>query len=229
MGKSNQKSSTAKFLWLILGLVGFVVTPFLIFGPQLEALFSGDGALSLLADYGQYAWVIAICLLIADLVFPIPTSAIMAALGMLYGPIWGGVLAVLGSISSGLVGYVLCRYFGRPAAFWIGGAQGIRKGEQIFSGNMGGWLIVLSRWLPVFSEVLACLAGLSGMRFPIFLVALICGSAPLGFVYAGIGHLGVERPVLTLLASALLPLVLWFLARPWLKSVRKNSARVENG
>ncbi len=75
-------------------------------------------------------------------------------------------------------------------------------------------MVVLSRWLPLMPEVVACLAGLSGMPFRRFLVALACGSVPLGFAFAAIGATGREAPWVALAVSAGLPPVLWALVRP---------------
>ncbi len=216
--KTRSAGSITRFVWLALGLAAFVAMPFFIFGEQLEQVFVNSGAVSFLERYGSFAWAIAIGLLVADLAFPIPTSAVMAALGMIYGPFVGGVVAALGSIVSGLVGYLLCRHLGRPVALWLNGEQGMLKGEQIFS-DIGGWLVAMSRWLPVVSEVVACMAGLSRMQFSIFLTALICGSVPLGFTFSTIGYMGGDYPVLTLVLSAALPFILWLLVRPFLRSL----------
>ena len=209
-------SASVKFGLILLGVAIFVATPFFFFGEQIEQLFAGEGALERLRSYGNFAWLAAIGLLVSDLALPVPTTAVMAALGMIYGPVVGGVFAAIGSVVSGLVGYFLCRFMGRPVAIWLNGQQGLTKGEAVF-GQAGGWFVALSRWLPIISEVVACGAGLSKMRFTTFLAALLCGSIPLGFAYASLGHLGEDQPVLTLVASALLPFVLWFLVRPLLQ------------
>ena len=208
-------SASVKFVLILLGVALFVVTPFFIFGDQIEQLFVGEGALEQLRGYGNLAWLVAIGLLISDLALPVPTTAVMAALGMIYGPVLGGIIAALGSVVSGLVGYFLCRFFGRPIAIWLNGTRGLAKGESVF-GHAGGWFVALSRWLPIISEIVACAAGLSKMRFAVFLTALICGSIPLGFAYASLGYLGEDRPIPTLLIAALLPFVLWFFVRPML-------------
>lgn len=209
-------SGTAKLIWLVLALAAFVIIPFLLFGDQLEAMFVGSGAIGILQDYGNFAWVVAIGLLMADIAFPIPTTSVMAALGMIYGPVLGGVISGVGSVVSGLFGYFLCRHMGRPFVLWLNGEQAVTRSEKIFS-NIGGWLVALSRWVPVLSEVVACMAGLSRMPFRIFFTALLCGSIPLGFLYATIGYLGGDRPILTLTLSAVLPFILWLVVRPFLR------------
>jgi uncharacterized membrane protein YdjX (TVP38/TMEM64 family) len=217
VSKNNTQTvgNVIRFVWITLGLTGFIVLPFLLFGEQIEGMFIEGKAAQMLQSYGRYGWLVAVILLIADLVFPIPTSSVMASLGMIYGPLLGGAIATLGSLASGLTGYAICRYFGRPAAIWMNGEKGIVQSEAIFT-RAGGWMVALSRWLPVFSEVVACLAGLARMPFRIFIAALFCGSVPLGFAFAGIGYLGLDYPITTLALSAMLPVLLWLIARPWL-------------
>ena len=202
-------------------MVVFISLPFFLFGDQVERFFSGDGVVSWMQSYGAFAWAAAIGLLVADLAIPVPTTAVMAALGMVYGPVYGGIFASLGSVISGLVGYILCRNLGRPFAIWLSGEKGLTEGEKIFE-NIGGWIVVMSRWLPVVSEVIACLAGLSRMRFSVFMTALVCGSLPLGFMFATIGHFGGGQPILTLVLSALLPFALWLVVRPYLRKLKNN-------
>ncbi len=211
-----------KFLIILLILLVIVVLPFFLIGDRIEQLFAGDGALVWLRSTGSYAWLAAIGLLIADLLLPIPTTAVMAALGIIYGPLWGGLAAVAGSLSSGLIGYGLCRRLGRPLALRFAGDKALDQGEKLFA-RMGGWIVALSRWLPVLSEVIACIAGLARMPFGPFLGALICGTLPLGFVFATIGHLGEERPLLTLAISALAPFLLWAAVRPFMRSGAENA------
>ena len=211
------QSAAVRLLVTFLAIAVLIALPFFIWGDDLEALFTGDGAVEQLKRHGSYAWAIAIVLLLSDLAMPIPTSAIMAALGILYGPLIGGAFAAFGSILSGLTGYAICRAFGRPVARFLSGEKALADGERLFE-NAGGWIIVLSRWLPVLAEVIACMAGISKMRFRMFLAALACGSIPLGFAFALIGHIGEERPVLTLGVSVVLPVLLWLVCRPILRS-----------
>lgn len=204
------------FFAIVVGLALLVCTPFFLFGDQLERIFAGDGAVAWLRSYEGLAWAAAFGLLISDLLMPIPTTAVMAALGIIYGPLVGGLIAAAGSITSGVVGYVLCRKLGRPLAIRLNGADALAEGERLFA-RAGGWIVAFSRWIPVASEVIACAAGLSRQPFRVFFLALVCGSVPLGFVFSYIGHLGEENPILTLIISALLPLGLWAAARLLIK------------
>lgn len=197
--------------WLVpLVFALFVIGPFLVWGDMLTALFTGQGATEVLGDGNSYAWIIGIGLLVADIFLPIPTTAIIAALGIYYGPVIGTLVSLAGSVAAALVGYGIGRILGRPAAQrFIGDA--IETGERVFS-HHGGWIVAASRWMPVLPEVVSCVAGVSRMPLPLFLGAVICGAFPLCVTFAVIGHLGADEPGWTLALSALAPIGLWYVA-----------------
>lgn len=195
-------------IFVVLALV-FTV-PFLLWGDDITA----ERAAAWLRSYGDLAWAPAILVLVADLVLPVPATAVMSFLGLVYGTVIGGLVGAAGSFLAGCLAYFLCRFLGRGAAVRIAGARDLERGERLFR-EAGGWVVALSRWLPLVAEVVACMAGLTRMPVLPFLTALACGSLPMAFTFAAIGSEGVERPVLAIALSALLPLVLWPLAH-WL-------------
>src|SRR5688572_19479076 len=193
-----------RLLFLFLGLAVFVLVTFFIWGDSLMTLFSQEGTISWLRQYGNLSWIFAIGLLMLDLLLPLPATLIMAALGYIYGPIGGGLISAAGSFLAGSAGYWLCRLLGEKTARRVLGAKDYALGKKL-SGNVGGWVVVLSRWLPVFPEVIACMAGLTRMPAAYFHGALLCASVPLGFTYAYIGHTGIEHPALSIGLSAVVP------------------------
>jgi uncharacterized membrane protein YdjX (TVP38/TMEM64 family) len=203
----------ARLLAVFVGLALLVLIPFAMWGNELERALQPEAAAAWLYAYGAWAWAVGLGLLLADLVLPIPATAVMSALGFIYGPLVGGLVSSAGSILAGALGYVLCRSAGPRAAQRLLGEHGLKQGRRLASGT-GPWLVVLSRWLPVFPEVVACMAGLTRMPAPAFLMALACGSIPLSFAFAALGHAGLDRPGLALALSALAPPVLWLVVRP---------------
>ena len=160
-----------RLIFLFIGLVVLVLIPFFIWGDTLMTFFSWEQSLDWLNGYGNWAWAVAILLLIADLFLPIPATVIMAALGFIYGPWIGGLISAAGSFASGLLAYWLCRLVGDNAATRLLGKKEYERGKKI-SSKMGGWVVALSRWLPVFPEVVACMAGLTHMPANYFYLAL---------------------------------------------------------
>lgn len=203
-----------RLIWIFLLLAAAVLIPFAIWGEDFEALFSEESAAVWLRDLGSWGWLAGIGLMVSDIVLPVPGTAVISALGYVYGWLAGGLAGAAGSTLSGLLAYGLCRRLGHRAAVFIAGEHDLEMGERIFRGPAGGWLVALSRWLPVMPEVVSCLAGLSKMPFGRFLVALICGSTPLGFAFAAIGSAGQGRPGLAVALSALVPALLWFAIKP---------------
>ncbi|MEM7699631.1 MAG: VTT domain-containing protein [Verrucomicrobiota bacterium] len=194
-------------LFLILALL--VIIPFLIWGEPFESWFEFEAFVEKLRRTGPWAGVVGVALLWADLFLPVLGTTVMSALGLIYGILWGGLLASLGSIGAGLIAYGLCRGCGRRAAIWIAGEDGLARGERLFAGRSGGWLIALSRWMPVLPEAIACLAGLSRMPFRKFALSLCAGCLPLSFTFAWIGSRGETDPGWALLVSVGLPPVIW--------------------
>ncbi len=206
--------------WIFLVLALLVMLPFLIWGDAFSQFFSDEGSVEWLRQYGALAGV---ALLISDLFLPVPGTVVMAAMGYVYGPWWGGLYSAVGSVLGGLLAYGLCRALGHRAALWLAGAKDLEKGERFFRKG-GGWVVVLSRWLPLLPEVVACMAGLTRMPFGIFLAALLCGSVPLGFVFAAVGAAGKSSPGLALTLSAVLPVVMWLVAS-LVRKQRKSQAK----
>jgi uncharacterized membrane protein YdjX (TVP38/TMEM64 family) len=143
-------------LVLVLGLAAAL--PFGLAGARMEALLGGEQALIWLSAYGPWAWLAGMLLLAGDLVLPVSATAVMAGLGMLYGPALGGLLGGLGSFAAGALGYLACRAFGRNAARAILGRDGFVRAERWFSAA-GGWIVALSRALPILPELVVCMAG----------------------------------------------------------------------
>ena len=197
--------------WLVpLTLAVFVLVPFAIWGDRIESMIKVNTETGTLGTSGIHAGLAGILLLIGDLFLPIPTTSIISGLGILYGPLIGTGFALAGSLLAALTGYALGRIAGRPLAkHWLGGH--LASGERAFARH-GGWIVAASRWMPVLPEVISVSAGISRMPLPAFLLAAFCGALPHCTLFTIIGHLGAATPVWTIAISALIPLVLWFIA-----------------
>lgn len=207
-----------RLLLLLLGLALLVMIPFLMMGEVFESRFSADGAKLWLTEYGRaWGWVAALGLLIADLVLPVPATGVISALGYVYGTWWGGLVGAAGSFLSGVVAYELCRAGGQRAADRLLGPEDQVRAARVFAGGLGGWMVALSRWMPLLPELTACMAGLTKMSRRRFLPALACGCLPMGLVFAAVGSTGTNRPELAIGLSVLIPAVLYAGTAWWMK------------
>jgi len=181
-----------------------------------------NDAVLALREYEDWAWAAGIGLIWADLVLPIPQTTVIAALGIIYGTLIGGLLGSLALITSGLVGYGLMLTTARRFARGLVGTQSLRKMELLFDRG-GVWAIILTRSLPYsVPEAMVFLAGFAGMRKITFITALTIGSVPPAFVFAAIGAGWADQPILVLLVSYVLP-ILFLPIAVWL--MRRGTAK----
>jgi uncharacterized membrane protein YdjX (TVP38/TMEM64 family) len=175
---------------------------------RIPTIDETTAVVSRLRDYDAWAWALGIGLIWADLILPIPQTAIIAALGIVYGMVIGGLLGSFALITSGLLAYLLMQTRARQLLVRLVGVRSIEK-MGVFFNRSGVWAIVLTRSLPYsIPEAIVLLAGLSRMPVEKFLVAVILGSVPTAFVFAGIGEGWADQPLLALTVSYVLPIVL---------------------
>ncbi len=205
-------------LWFLI-LAGLVLGVWLIWGGSWDHAFTFAGSVKWLQDAGPWAWAAGILLLVGDLVLPVPGTIVISALGFVYGVAMGGAVASIGLILAGMTGYGAGRLFGEKfARKWLGDDD-YEKGKQLFE-NGGGWVVAMSRALPILPEVVSCTAGLVRMPFGRFMASLTCGSVPMGFVFSAIGSAGRETPAWAFALSLILPAVLWLIAIKLQKRMR---------
>jgi uncharacterized membrane protein YdjX (TVP38/TMEM64 family) len=167
-----------------------------------------NDAVLVLRNYESWAWALGIALIWADLVLPIPQTAVIAALGIIYGSLIGGLLGSLGLITGGLLGYGLMLTAARRFGQRLAGPRSLQKMESLFDRG-GAWAIILTRSLPYsVPEAMVFLAGLAGMPMRKFTAALTIGSVPTAFAFAAIGAGWADQPILALAVSYVLPILL---------------------
>jgi uncharacterized membrane protein YdjX (TVP38/TMEM64 family) len=189
---------------ILIGVLSLVLASCATIPTPQEA----NDAVLVLRSYGNWAWVPGIALIWADLVLPIPQTAVIAALGIVYGTLLGGLLGSLGLIIGGLLGYGLMLTSARRFAQRFAGPRSLHKMERLFDQG-GAWAIVLSRSLPYsVPEAMVFLAGLAGMPIRKFSAALTVGSVPTAFAFAAIGAGWADQPILALTVSYVLPILL---------------------
>jgi uncharacterized membrane protein YdjX (TVP38/TMEM64 family) len=190
-----------------LAVVGIVALT-LVSCATIPAPQDADDAVLMLRRYDAWAWAVGIALIWADLVLPVPQTVVIAALGIIYGTVLGGLLGSVGLISGGLLGYALMLTSARRMVKRFVGPRSLDTMESLLE-RTGTWAIVLTRGLPYsIPEALVFLAGLAGMPLGKFTVALAVGSVPTAFAFAAIGAGWADQPILVFVASYALPILL---------------------
>ena len=186
-----------------VGVVSLALASCAIPTPQ-----DANDAVLTIRQYEGWAWAVGIVLIWADVVLPVPQTAVIAALGIIYGTLLGGLLGTVGLITGGLLGYGLMLTSARRFAQRFVGSRTLRRMESLFDRG-GAWAIVLTRSFPYsISEAMVFVAGLAGMPARKFTAALTIGSVPTAFVFAAIGAGWADQPILALAVSYVLPILL---------------------
>ena len=169
---------------------------------------NASDAVLMLRKYDAWAWAVGIALIWADLVLPVPQTVVIAALGIIYGTVLGGLLGSVGLITSGLLGYVLMLTSARRMVKCFVSPRSLNKMDSLLE-RAGAWAIVLTRSLPYsIPEAIVFLAGLAGMPMGKFTMALTVGSVPTAFAFAAIGAGWADQPIMVLTVSYVLPMLL---------------------
>lgn len=178
----------------LIGIVLFLFFAMTIMFLAAESLgwmdreFVTAGLTSIRDSHGGPA-VIALLiagLLAADLFIPVPSSVLMTLSGYFCGWPAGAAVSFLGAMCSAVVGFALCRRFGSRAFRRIIGNDESDRVARMLE-RYGAWAIILSRSVPMLTEIMSCVAGLGNMRFRNFLALSAAGTLPVCVVYAWAG------------------------------------------
>ena len=105
---------------LVTGLIAtaLMLAAFFVWGGYFEELLTGDPT----SAPGRWDWLFVVGLLTLDVVLPIPATAVLASLGMAYGPLLGGAIGTLGTFAAGTTGFLPCAACSTnaPRGFWLG-------------------------------------------------------------------------------------------------------------
>lgn len=169
-----------RYLLIMCGLCAFFLSLFfLVKALGVPLLVDPAPALS---HGGLWAAMLGVCLLIADVALPVPSSLVMVSHGALFGVMGGTLLSLVGSTGAAMLG------------FWIGGRGG-RLLERLVTpqereradGLLKRWgtlAIIVTRPVPLLAETVAIMAGASGMSRGRVALAAVIGSLPPALLYA---------------------------------------------
>ena len=108
-----------RILLLPLFFISIGVIYFVFFGDIFPIPESPEDLLIILTSYKDEAWIVAICIIIGDVILPLPSDITIFTLGILYGPIIGGALGSLGTFVAGIMGFYIARIMGEKGALFL--------------------------------------------------------------------------------------------------------------
>ncbi len=187
------------------------VVPFLVFGDWFE--FAAQDWLHAKSESLRTASGI-VGLLASDILLPIPSSIVCTYAGETFGMAMGTVVSWTGLTLGTIIGYGLSSWLGAPFVAKFGQEESLRQAEMLH-GSSAGWLLALTRALPVLAEAAVLVCGMHRMGWQRMLVATMPANLGLAFAYAALGEQAESQgwlPIAFALAAAL-PLLLTWLIR----------------
>jgi uncharacterized membrane protein YdjX (TVP38/TMEM64 family) len=208
-----------KLLLLFFALCVIILVTFELFGETFDQWFSRQESRELFRAYGPWAGPIGAGLLISDLLLPIPTTIIIGAMGAVMGVTAAAFWGWIGLSLAGLAGYGIARLGGQKWADKLASPDEQIRTRSLFD-SWGGLAVILSRMLPVLPEAISVLAGLYGMRFSRFFIAVTLGSIPPAFAFAWLGNQAKENPGPALWGMVAITAIAWII---YIRCAKRNA------
>ncbi len=136
-----------------------------------------------------YVVSVVVLLLVVDILIAVPTLTICLLSGYFLGFQLGGLSALIGLMAAGAIGYWMSRAFGEKILKIIISSKTKREEAKATFDQYGLIMILLSRSSPIFSEVCACMAGMTRMKFSKFYLAWSINSIPYALIAAYSGSI----------------------------------------
>jgi len=195
---------------LVLSLVVLVSLPVLIF-VLLEPhgwteISYWQGVMESL-DHPFLKAMAIIILMALDLVLPIPSIPLLLWSGHELGVVAGSVVNLLALTLAHTLAYEVCRGSGLKAYRRFIGKEVHQSASALFNRH-GPTALVISRNIPILSEVFCALAGLTSMPRNRFQLSIIISNAPTAMFLAYLGQKGTGLMLFGVLLLMAIPMLL---------------------
>ena len=140
--------------------------------------------------------VLIIVMMVQMFLFVVPNILVMIIAIVIYGPLWGSVISLVGVFCSSSLGYALGRYLGPVTVNKL-----IKPQTQVKISNFieryGVGAIAITRLASLSNDSLSIVAGLLKMSYRRYILATLAGITPLIVLLALYGRNGrIERALL---------------------------------
>lgn len=211
----------SRFLLLIVLVLLVPIIPFVFLGDRLESWFvawTRDDLPTSLA-----AWFVFLSLA-SDILLPVPSSVVCTFAGDRLGVLAGTLISWLGMTAGACGGYGLAFVGGEPLVRRFADPATLGRMQRL-SQRWGPFLIVLTRAVPVLAEATVLWLGLQRIEGRRLWLPLCLSNLGIALAYALFGSWAGEHGwlVFAMIASAMLPLLLWLLVRRQLERLDKGT------
>lgn len=216
---------------ILLAVAGLIVlaaiaVPYILFRDELQQWIETDVA-DWIEQLGPWGPIAYIAFFAGSMLFaPIPTAPAPIIAATVFGGALGFLYTLIGTAIGSAICFWLARKLGRPALRRLMSQAAVDKVDELGE-RLGLRLLIVLRLFPIAGvDYVSYAAGLTQMRFGIYIVVSILASAPILGIAAvlGEGVVGDWR----LLAAAAGGLLLFFAAPlAWVAWRRRRAARAQ--
>jgi uncharacterized membrane protein YdjX (TVP38/TMEM64 family) len=156
-----------------------------------------------LLGFGWWAPVISTLLqILTSIIAPLPSFVLAFVNAMLFGLWWGALLTWTTALLAAAICFAMARALGRPVVERFVPRGALESTDRFFIRH-GVLAVLIARLIPfVNPDVLSYAAGLTSMRWRLFMLSIAVGSWPSTILYSYLGSRGI-----TTVGWLLIPLV----------------------
>lgn len=230
-GKKIKQSDLIKLVGLVVFIV--LITAIVVaIWPTLSIVFEPGGVetlIELIASQGPLGVLILLGMQLLQIIVAfIPGEVVQIAAGMMYGPLWGSVVILVGCVLSSMVVYELVHKLGAPFVRSMVGEKQLLKFRQFeLSGKFGVTVFILFL-IPGFpKDVLTYIVPLSDMNLRTFLLLSTIGRTPgviiSTYAAAGLADGNIVTSVIIFVVAALIAIIVLLLRNRIIDAISRHS------
>jgi uncharacterized membrane protein YdjX (TVP38/TMEM64 family) len=219
----NRKALAAAAAIVVLAAaLGFALSPGLRAELQEVVGLAARGDAHPLREYMlRFGWkapaVSALLQILTSVIPPLPSFAVGIANGMVFGLWWGAALTWTTALAAAALCFAIARGLGRPTAERLLPEAMLATADRFFARH-GVLAVLFGRLVPFINpDILSYAAGLTSMRWRLFLASIAAGSIPSVILHAWVGSRGLTAIGWLLVVAAavgVLMLLVAYLRRP---------------
>lgn len=230
-GKKIKQSDLIKLVGLVVFIV--LITAIVVaIWPTLSIVFEPGGVetlIELITSQGPLGVLILLGMQLLQIIVAfIPGEVVQIAAGMMYGPLWGSVVILVGCVLSSMVVYELVHKLGAPFVRSMVGEKQLLKFRQFeLSGKFGVTVFILFL-IPGFpKDVLIYIVSLSDMNLRTFLLLSTIGRTPgviiSTYAAAGLADGNIVTSVIIFVVAALIAIIVLLLRNRIIDAISRHS------
>lgn len=230
-GKKIKQSDLIKLVGLVVFIV--LITAIVVaIWPTLSIVFEPGGIetlIELITSQGPLGVLILLGMQLLQIIVAfIPGEVVQIAAGMMYGPLWGSVVILVGCVLSSMVVYELVHKLGAPFVRSMVGEKQLLKFRQFeLSGKFGVTVFILFL-IPGFpKDVLTYIVPLSDMNLRTFLLLSTIGRTPgviiSTYAAAGLADGNIVTSVIIFVVAALIAIIVLLLRNRIIDAISRHS------